>query len=390
MLTDKQISTLATEFGVRFEYINTKYLELMGKHIKEIGKLTSTDVHRLKQMAKAGANIKKINQMLAAESSRTVKDLEKLFEKMLEDEYKYAKELYLYSKSVQTPLKLNKELQQHLKSIKKLTKGTFENLSKTTSISKTYRDMIDKAIAVVASGIDDYESISKDAIKASYDKAMADIANRTKLDVRIRYESGYTRRLDSAVRMNISDGIRQHYMGIRQIEGEQFGADGVEISAHALCAHDHIPIQGEQFALGAGKVVDGIVYDSFQEMNDSLVRSIGECNCKHFTMPIILGISGKAYTPEQLQEYRDYSNKPIEIDGIKRGRYDWSQVQRQLETKMRYEKDKVIFYRAAGNGEEVNKAEKRLKDLRKKYREVSEKTGLAKRYDRAYVPGYKK
>lgn len=378
MLTDKQISDIATEYGLRFEYINTEYLKLIGKHLKELGTLTPTDVHRLKQMAKTGANIKKINDMIAKECERTTKDLGKLYEKLLEEEYAYAKELYLYAKGIQIPLKLNKELQAHIKAIEKLTEGTFENLSKTTSISKQYRDIIDKAIKGVASGVENYDKMVKDVIK-EYD-----------VGARVTYESGYTRRLDSAVRMNVSDGIRQHYMGIRRIMGEQYGADGVEISAHALCAHDHVPIQGQQFALGDGKVVDGVVYDSFEEMNDSLVRSIGECNCKHFTFPILLGISGRAYTDEDLAEYRNYSNESIEIDGIKRGRYDWSQVMRQLETKMRYEKDKVIFYRAAGNGGEVNKAEKKLKELRKKYREVSKKTGLPKEYNRAYVPGYKK
>lgn len=376
MLTDKQIAQITTEYGLRFEYINVKYLELMGKHIREIGKLTASDVHRLKQMVKTGANVKYINDLISVECKRTTQDLAKLYEKLLEQEYKDVRELYLLSKGVQLPLKLNKELQQHLKSIEKLTKGTFENLSKTTVISKQYRDMIDKAIKGVASGVENYEDMVRDIIR------------KNPVGARVTYESGYTRRLDSAVRMNVADGIRQHYMGIRNIEGEQFGADGVEISAHALCAPDHIPYQGEQFALGTGKVVDGVVYDSFEGMNDGLNRRIGECNCKHFTMPIILGISGKAYTPEQLREYRNYSEKMVDIDGIKHTRYQCSQIQRQLETKIRYEKDSVIFWRAEGNAEEVKKHEKKIKELQRKYREVSGKSGLQKQYNRAYVPGY--
>lgn len=378
MLSDKQIAQITTEYGLRFEYINVKYLELMGKHIREIGKLTASDVHRLKQMVKTGANVKYINDLISAECKRTTQDLSKLYEKLLEQEYKDVRELYLLSKGVQLPLKLNKELQQHLKSIEKLTQGTFENLSKTTVISKQYRDMVDKAVKGVASGVENYEDMIRDIIR------------KNPVGARVTYESGYTRRLDSAVRMNVADGIRQHYMGIREIEGEQFGADGVEISAHALCAPDHIPIQGEQFSLGAGKVVDGVVYDSFEEMNDALNRRIGECNCKHFTMPIVLGISGRTYTKEQLQEYRDYSEKPIKIDGISRGRYDWAQEMRKIETKIRQEKGEVIFNRASGFTDEVKKHEKRIKDLQGKYREISSKTGLAKQYNRAYVPGYRK
>lgn len=37
--------------------------------------------------------------------------------------------------------------------------------------------------------------------------------------MRVKYASGYTRRLDSAVRMNILEGVRQVNLGIRQITG---------------------------------------------------------------------------------------------------------------------------------------------------------------------------
>ena len=30
--------------------------------------------------------------------------------------------------------------------------------------------------------------------------------------------------------------------------GQKFGADGVELSAHAICAPDHLAVQGRQFS----------------------------------------------------------------------------------------------------------------------------------------------
>ena len=377
MLTDEQIRDYADMYARRFEYINVEYIKKIGQHIKELGTLTPSDVHRLRQMAKTGANIKKINQMIQMECNRTTKDLSKLYEKLLKEEYTYAKELYIYSKGVQIPLKLNKQLQKHIKSIEKLTQGTFENLSKTTVIAKEYRDIIDEAVKGVSSGVVDYEKMVKDVIK------------KHPVGAKVVYESGNRRRLDSAVRMNVADGIRQHYMGIRLIEGEQFDADGVEISAHALCAHDHIPIQGQQYALGTGREVDGIIYDSFEELNDGLVRRIGECNCKHYITPIILGISSRAYTDEELKKYRDYSEKNIRIDGITRGRYDWSQEMRKIETKIRKEKEQVIFNREAGFADLQKLHEKRIKELKLKYQEISKNVGIAGRSEKMFVPGYR-
>lgn len=52
--------------SARFEAINTHYLKLMGKQIKEIGKLNPSSLRKLEQMNKMGYNISEINRILAA------------------------------------------------------------------------------------------------------------------------------------------------------------------------------------------------------------------------------------------------------------------------------------------------------------------------------------
>lgn len=378
MLTDAEIAKISTEYGMRFEAINVKYLELMGKHIREIGTLTASDVHRLQQMQKYGGNIKAINDMLSLECNRTTQELSALYEKLMEEEYSHAKELYLYAKGVQVPLHLNKRLQTFLESMKRLTAGTFSNLSRTTVIDKPYRDLVDIAVQAVATGASDFNTDVRNAIKTN------------PVGARVIYASGYTRRLDSAVRMNIMEGVRQLNMGTREIMGEQFGADGYELSAHALCAPDHMEIQGMQYAKGyEEKTVKGITYQGYASMNESLKRHVGTCNCKHYIFPIILGISEPANSYEDLVSYQSYSESLINVNGKYVSRYQCSQMQRQLETKMRYEKDNIIFSRNAGLDDEVKAGEKRLRELQAKYRSVSDVSGLPKQYDRAYVPGYR-
>ena len=66
---------------------------------------------------------------------------------------------------------------------------------------------------------------------------------------KVRYASGLTRRLDTAARQNVLDGFRALMQRTRDETGKAFGADGVEISAHMLCAEDHLPYQGRQFSL---------------------------------------------------------------------------------------------------------------------------------------------
>ena len=378
MLSDAELAKISTEYGMRFEAINVKYLELMGKHIKEIGTLTASDVHRLQQMQKYGGNIKAINEMIAKECNRTTQDLSALYEKLMKEEYSHAKELYLYAKGIQVPLYLNKRLQTFLESMKRLTNNTFQNMSRTTVIDKQYRDLVDTAVQAVATGTSDFNTEVTDAIKSN------------PVGAKVEYASGYIRRLDSAVRMNVMEGVRQLNMGTRQIMGEQFGADGYEISAHALCAPDHMEIQGRQYAKGyEEKIVKGVIYQGYESMNESLKRHIGTCNCKHYIFPIILGISHPTYSYEDLMTYKSYSESLIEVNGKHISRYQCSQMQRKLETKMRYEKDNIIFSRNAGLDDAVKAGEKRLKELQAKYRNVSNVSGLSKQYNRAYVPGYK-
>lgn len=368
MLTDEELAKVSTLYAQRFEEINVKYIEMMGTHLKEIGELTPyDDVHRLQQMTKAGGNINEINKLLAEESQRTVKELSAMYEEMLKSDYKYAKDLYLYKKGIQLPLKLNKGLQAHLLAMKRLTANTFSNLSHTTVISKAYRDLVDVSVQAVASGATDYNSIIRKAIK------------KNPVGARVKYASGRTRRLDSAVSMNVMQGIRQMNIGTRRIMGEQFGGDGVEISAHALCAPDHIDIQGRIFTL-----------EDFEILDASLDRPIGELNCKHYTTPVIIGISKPANSEEQLAEYRNNSEQQVIINNRTYTKYQCSQLQRQCETQMRYCKDKVVFARAFGDKEMEKAEEAKLKRLQAKYREISSSAGLSTKYNRAYVKGYRK
>lgn len=368
----------AWEYAMRFEMINAEYLVLVGKHIKELGRLTVTDVHRMSQMAKMGANIKKINEKIVKESNSTLDDLYNLYDDFLESEYRNVAILYAYRGINQKKLKKNKDLINHLNAVKKRTRDTFYNISKTTSISDDYKKILDASIVAVQTGLSDYQSEIRKNLKEAA------------RGMRVTYESGVTRRLDSAMYMNVQEGIRQLNIGMRDIMGQQFEADGIEISAHALCAPDHVPVQGLQYASGSdAKYVDGVLYESYDTMNENLRRHIGTWNCKHYTMPIVLGVSEPAHTQQQIDSYKSNSERKISIAGKERSKYQWSQQMRVIETKIRYAKEKKILGKAAGNTALVREANAEIDRLQDKYDLICKKTGLEPKYNRTYVPNLK-
>lgn len=110
----------------------------------------------------------------------------------------------------------------------------------------------------------------------------------------------YTRRIDSAARQNVLDGISYIAQETAKSNGEKFGADGYEISAHATCAPDHLPYQGKQYTKA-----------QFDKLQAGLKRPIGQWNCRHLIYPIILGVSAPAYSDEELKEFEINSNEKI-------------------------------------------------------------------------------
>lgn len=351
-----------------FEEINEEYIELMAKHVKDMGRLSATDMHRLEQMNKMDANIAHINKKLRQQCNLTVLQLDKLYKESGLSLYDDMDVFYSAKGVEQVPFEQNRRIQEYIQSVDSLTYGTFENLSRTTAMSENYRKVVDRGIYAVSSGMENYQAaIRKALVKASTD------------GMRVKYASGYTRRLDSAARMNILSGVRQVNLGIRQITGEQFGADGYEISAHGLCAEDHQPIQGKQFSK-----------KEFNKLQASLARPIGTLNCQHTAYPIVLGISQPAYSDSELKDMLDYSNEKITLpNGKIVSRYEASQVMRNIETNIRYAKDSFIAGKASGDDVLMQKAKAKIKKNQEQYKKVCEASGLKPRTERMSVSGYR-
>ena len=153
--------------------------------------------------------------------------------------------------------------------------------------------------------------------------------------------------------------------------GREFGADGVEISAHGLCAPDHRHIQGRQFS-----------NEEWESINRSLDRPLGTLNCQHFATPIVLGVSKPVYSRKELTDINRRSSERIEYKGQKMSRYEASQRQRQMETAIRYAKDERDAMIAAGDKLGATQARKKSAELSAEYKRFCEQAGLTPRPER--------
>lgn len=360
-MNDRDYTDLAYKISERFNKINTMYITKIGEQLKEIGSLNPSSLKKIEQLIKMNQNIEDIRLLLRKTSKLTKEELNTIFNQAGLEVYKDAAIFYKANQVVQVPFKQNKWMQQHIDAIVNLTANTFVNLARTTVIDKTYKDVVDIACEAVTGGVDNYSNVIR---KAALDAAQNGL--------RVKYASGRTRRLDSAIRMNVLEGIRQVNNGVRQQSGKEFGADGVEISVHALCAPDHVDYQGKQFT--------NKQFSNLQ--NNILRRPISTCNCKHITFPIIMGVSTPAYSSEELQQYKANSEKQVTINGKTMTKYDATQVQRNIETKIRYAKDEYTIAQSMGDKELIQSRKAKINQLKKVYTSISNQAGLTPKWDR--------
>lgn len=359
MLSENQLEALLRVFETRMQTVVDEYLTEMGEHLKAIGQLLPSDVNRLTELKRVNANVDHIKRVIAKAAERSVEDIEKVFVAVAAAAYDFMSKYY--GEARQLPILENKAILRILQAQANVTAQAMKNLSQTTILSEGYRKAVDVAVQTVQAGVVDYNTAIRTALKAAAQEGL-----------RVYYpNSGLTRRLDTAVRMNVLDGVRALNNDVLWQTGEEFGADAVELSAHALCAEDHLPYQGKQYSM-----------EEFDALQNRLKRPIGMWNCKHTRHPIILGVSEPAHSPEQLEQLRRNSSQQITIDGDTKTRYEWTQEQRRIETAIRQQDDILTMAKAAGDSVSKIEAERNIRELIRRYDDVSEKAGLELRYDR--------
>ena len=380
MLTDKQTEEVIRKILLRIDGVNAQYLQKVGEQIKILGKLNPSSVRRLSQMHIYGANSKAIQKALSEALSMGAQEVQELLAQAAEEEY--ATTIFRSVASGADPIQMadNPQLQKYIEAISRQTAQTMENYSNTTNIDTGYREVVSQAVDAAARGVADYNSAIRDSMR----KLGGD-------GLRVTYESGVTRRMDSAIRQNILDGIRQVSQKAAEIAGEEIGADGVELSAHPFSAIDHEAAQGRQFSkaefekMQSGQAftdVDGKTYDGFK-------RPIGEWNCHHIASFILLGIAKRRYSDELLEQWRRANHDGCEIDGQHYTVYQASQLMRKLETKIRQQKDIANLAKISGDDVLRREAQAKIRDLKRKYTEVATSAALRERRDRMVVESYR-
>lgn len=398
MLNNNQEEQLVQLLIDRINALNEDILEIIGNRIKEIGEMTPTQVHQINQMLMYNTDIKEIVEKLAEVSGMNVNDIYSLFEYSAKTNQDFARQFYRARGISYIPYAQNKVLKDQVRAIAEITAREYANISRTSAIgytikdldgnitfkdiSNVYRETIDSALFNITQG------------KTTYDQEMRRIIKQlgTSGLKTIDYESGRSVRLDSAIRQNTLEGLRTLTNQIQEQFGEEFGADGVEVSHHINSAPDHIDtVDGKQFSLNGDRVVNGKLYKDFNTVNNSLDRQVSTLNCRHYIFSIVLGVNKPQYTDKQLEEDKKKNKEGFDFEGKHYSNYEGEQLQRLIERRIREQKDVQILAKASGDKELTLQAQTKITQLTTKYKQLCNVSGLPNQLKtRASVVGYKR
>lgn len=380
MLTEKELEAVIKRITGRIDEVNRLYIRKIAAQLLKIGELNASNINRIVVMVEMGKDVREITRELAQATTMNIRDIYQIYQAALSDSYTDPRFQAALQSQPLTP-EQSERMTMFAQNVAKQTAQTMINLSNTTSIMPNYKDAIDRAIVATSAGLTSYKEAARDIIR--------DVGYN---GLQVYYASGYHRRLDTAIRQNIIDGVNQINQHASLAMGDALGFDAVEISAHAHSAPDHEPVQGRVFLraeyekMQAGfdfYDVDGNFYEGFR-------RPIGEWNCMHIAMAFSTKHSKRRYTDEQLKQWQTENAAGCEINGKHYTIYKARQLMRQLETEVRREKDAANAARINGNDMDARRShQKSINALTKKYYAVAQAAGLRARSDRLSVEGFK-
>lgn len=395
MITDEQIETILFGYTKRQDEFNLSVIETIADRVNKLAAFdTLTDI----------TNMVGVMTDDTAKITRLYNDFKRKQHKKLHDDFIWILTvLYLESKpyyEIQVVLEQNQELMDLLeKSIKDAQKQLDALIKNPVFLLPDLKNpAILKAYPLVAA----YNRIINEAtayIKLPKELRYSALKHSTTqlFDKGIRYtttdnikSAKDTTSADRAIRYNVLNSVKSFINKVQDVMGKQFGANGLELSAHMFPAPDHAPAQGHQFTNEeVEKMQSG---EDFQDINGNFyvgfVRQIGEWNCRHYFMRIKLGVDPQ-YSQEQLDKILEDNEKGYTTpDGKHYTLYECTQVQRRYERNIRNAKEQYLMHKALNDGTNLQNIRNRVGKMTRQYKQFSRACELPIKFERLKVKDY--
>lgn len=383
MFTPTEIEALPSAMEQLYRSLQLNIMSDLTERLKANGEeITSAADWQINRLYELGVSKDEIDSLIQSTLNVSDDEIDRIYDEVVKSGYARNEKLYTSKGKEHIPYAENKQLQQLVKAVKNQTKSEYRNITGSlgfavrnadntlsfTPLAEFYQRTLDNGLMQIASGAVDYNTVLKKAVKA-----MTDSGLRT-----VDYASGWSNRVDVAARRALMTGFNQVVAKVNEDNAEQLGTEYFEVSYHRGARPTHQVWQGRVYSKKELETVCGL----------GTVTGLCGANCYHSYSPFIKGVDKPTYSDEELDRMNEEENTPKEYNGRQYTAYEAQQRQRQLETAMRADRQKIeLLTQGGADDDTITGAKAKYFQRQDEYVKFSKAMGLPQQWERITVDG---
>ena len=372
---------VADKIAARYIGLEERILQDIARRIKKTGEITSTADWQINRLRILGYSSEDIEREIKKTLDASYPEIFELYDKVIDWEYVRNKDIYEQINAEFIPYEENRQLQQITDAVIQQSLEDLENVTKSlgfyldyngrkvlTPLSQVYNNYLDNACFDIVTGAFDYGSVLRRVVTQLTNSGLR----------KIEYGSGYASRVEVAARRAVMTGVANLTGEIADYNAKKLGIEYFEVEWHAGARPTHAVWQGQVWTKEQLYSVCGL----------GTVTGLLGANCYHTYYPFFPGISRRNWSDEWLEEQNRKESKPKEVRGKEYTLYEAKQRQRQMETAMRAQREKVQMLQDGGaDRQEVMLQKAKYQGQLNEYAAFSRKMGLKEERERIYIDG---
>lgn len=380
-MRDDYKEKIASKIAARYIGLEEQILQDIARRIKKTGEITSTADWQINRLRILGYSSEDIEREIKKTLDASYPEMFELYDKVIDWEYVRNKDIYeqinaefiLFEKNEQLKQITDAIIRQSLEDLENVTKSLgfyldYNGKKVLTPLSQVYSNYLDNACFDIVTGAFDYGSVLRRVVTQLTNSGLR----------KIEYGSGYASRVEVAARRAVMTGVANLTGEIADYNAKKLGTEYFEVEWHAGARPTHAVWQGRVWTKEQLYSVCGL----------GTVTGLLGANCYHAYYPFFPGISRRNWSDEWLEEQNRKESKPKEFRGKEYTLYEAKQRQRQMETAMRAQREKVQMLQDGGaDRQEVMLQKAKYQGQLNEYAAFSRKMGLKEERERIYIDG---
>lgn len=380
-MRDDYKEKIASKIAARYIGLEERILQDIARRIKKTGEITSTADWQINRLRILGYSSEDIEREIKKTLDASYPEMFELYDKVIDWEYVRNKDIYeqinaefiLFEKNEQLKQITDAIIRQSLEDLENVTKSLgfyldYNGKKVLTPLSQVYSNYLDNACFDIVTGAFDYGSVLRRVVTQLTNSGLR----------KIEYGSGYASRVEVAARRAVMTGVANLTGEIADYNAKKLGTEYFEVEWHAGARPTHAVWQGRVWTKEQLYSVCGL----------GTVTGLLGANCYHAYYPFFPGISRRNWSDEWLEEQNRKESKPKEFRGKEYTLYEAKQRQRQMETVMRAQREKVQMLQDGGaDRQEVMLQKAKYQGQLNEYAAFSRKMGLKEERERIYIDG---